>query len=262
MGDAPRPASRPVPVTGEFEALYREAAKIGIADCWTHCGSYCCKTNHPDQKFSLMKCDSAGLVYPWAEYQFLEAQGRLQVGAVETKRQHEFVFDQSRDLRLKFVTTTCDLGGRCSNPEYRPLICKFYPFYPAPGDVVGDVKLSGFVTGSIIDQHWQDLGQPHPCWIVREHGSDVKTQARDAIDVIQAHPYFTLYFGAAAIFVRHVADACRARSLPAPSTDLRTFFRDWEVRYLTGNLVDVPRLRQQFTGLYDALVAKWGPFDL
>ena len=255
------PASRPVPSAAEFEALHRAAGRIGVADCWTHCSSYCCKTNHPDQQFALMKCDSAGLVYPLEEYRFLERRGMLQQGAVETTQHHEFVFDPARNLRLRFVTTICDLGGRCSEPEYRPLICKFYPYYPAP-DMPAGVSLSGLVTGSIIDQYWSDLGAEHPCWIVREQSHVVIPQTRDAIDVVQQHPYFTCYLGAAAIFVRHVADQCRQRGLPSPKSDLRAFFREWEVTYLTGRLVDRPRLQADITAFYDALVKHWGPFDL
>lgn len=259
---SPRVA-RPVPTDDEFEILYREAGRIGVADCWTHCGSYCCKTNHPDQTFALMKCDTAGLVYPLEEYRFLERRQKLQAGAVETARHHEFVFDRARELRLRFVTTICALGGRCSEPAYRPLICKFYPFYPAPDVTVGGTaSLTSFVTGSIIDQHWSDLGAPHPCWIVREQSEVVKPQARSAIDVVQRHPYFTFYLGAAAIFVRHVAESCRTRGLPAPSADLRSFFRQWEVTYLTGGFVTPVRLRAEITTYYDALVRQWGPFEL
>lgn len=244
-----------------FEELYQAAGRIGVAECWTHCGSYCCKTNHPDQQFALMKCDSAGLVYPLAEYRFLERRGALQQGAVESARHHEFVFDPARDLRLRFVTSVCNLGGRCSDPAYRPLICKFYPFYPAPG-LPGATTLGGFVTGSIIDQHWTELGQPHPCWIVREQSAVVTAQTRPAVAMIESHPYLTMYLGAAALFVRHVAARCRERNHPAPSTDLRQFFREWEVTYLTGKFVDVAVLRAELSSLYDALVAKWGPFEL
>lgn len=252
---------RAVPGDFEFDALYREAGRIGVADCWTHCGSYCCKTNHPDQQFALMKCDSAGLVYPLAEYEFLERVGKLQVGAVESARRHEFVFDPVRDLRLRFVTTVCDLGGQCSEPAYRPLICKFYPFYPAPG-TSGAGTLDSFVTGSIIDQHWRELATPHPCWIVREQSDVVLPQTRPAVDLIHRHPYFSFYLGAAALFVRHVADACRRRGMPEPDSDLRKFFREWEVTYLTGRLVDKPRLQAEITAHYDALTKEWGPFDL
>lgn len=255
--------SYPLPTDAEFEALHRAASGIGIADCWTHCASYCCKTNHPDQKFALMKCDTAGLVYPLEEYRFLERRSVLQVGAVETARHHVFVFDPARDLRLRFVTTICSLGGQCSEPAYRPLICKFYPFYPAP-DLSGapDARLGSYVVGSIIDQHWSALNSPHPCWIVREKSDVVKEQTLPAIGLIQDHPYFTFYLGAAAIFVRHVADACREKNMPAPNADLRQFFRDWELTYLTGKLVDKPRLQAELTGFYDSVTARWGAFTL
>jgi hypothetical protein len=256
------PARLGVPTDAQFESLYGAAGKIGVADCWTHCSSYCCKTNHPDQQFALMKCGSAGLVYPLEEFKFLQRRHMLQAGATETARHRQFVFDPARDLRLSFVVTICELGGRCSEPAYRPTICKFYPFYPSPEAIAGDVALANFVTGSVIDQHWSDLSQPHPCWIVREQSDVVLPQTRPALAVIQQHPYFTFYIGAAAIFVRHVSEACRARNLPAPNKDLRQFFREWEVTYLSGRLVDVPRLQAELTRFHDALVEQWGPFEL
>jgi hypothetical protein len=255
-------AIRGLPSDQDFEALHHAAGGIGVADCWTNCASYCCKTNHPDQQFSLMKCGSAGLVYPLAEYQFLERHGRLQAGARETTLHHTFVFNEERDLRLRFVTTICDLGGQCSEPAYRPLICKFYPFYPAPDLTEPAAPLTEFVTGSVIDQHWNELNAPHPCWIVREKHDVVTRQTEPAVALIAQHPYLSFYLGAAAIFVRHVAEGARRAGLPAPDADPRKFFAQWEVMYLSGRLIDKPALRSDLTVYHAALERRLGPFEL
>ena len=243
-----------------WDELHRAANALAFGECWTHCGSYCCKTNHAAQDFKLIKCDSAGMVFPLGEYAFLKSNGFLQTGFEKTTRHHTFSISPERRLEMKFVTAHCDLGGICSNPDWRPLICKFYPLYPVPS--ASGEEIRSYVAGSIIDQYWSDLDIEHPCWLYR-------TKAQMVMDAIKAktqgalkHPYMIFYMGAAEIFVVHVA--ARARALPHSKSfgDARQFFRDWEVSYLMGQLVDQRELKADLAALYDAVAAEHGPFEI
>lgn len=243
-----------------WTALHEKADGIFVADCWKHCGSYCCKTNHAVQDFSLMKCGSAGMVFPLREYEFLKRNGLLQDGFENTARHWEYKIDAERDLTIRFVTAHCDLGGLCSNAKWRPLICKFYPLYPRVAAEGGAVE--SYTFGSIIDQYWDELGIEHPCWLYRNHGDEIDKTIRQTLADVLSHPYLIFYLGAASIFVEHVARLREGRELALDFSDPRQFFRVWEVSYLTGQLIDQDVLRAELVSHYDAIAAHHGPFDL
>jgi hypothetical protein len=249
-----------VPDRGFWVGLHNATNALFVDACWTHCSSYCCKTNHPALNFSLMKCDSAGMVFPREEYRFLESNNLLQEGFASAARHHTFEFDADRHLVLKFVTSVCNLGGICSLPEFRPLICKFYPLYPDPD--AGGRNIEHFVAGSMIDQYWDQLGVEHPCWLLRTKSDQVAEATREAVTPRIQHPYVIFYLKAAAQFARHVASNAARQHLPAPENDPRQFFKNWEISYLTGKLVDVPRLKQELTSIYDQVTLHFGEFDI
>jgi hypothetical protein len=250
-----RPA--PHPTDADWEHIHRFELKFG--ECWTHCGGYCCKTNHEAQNFSLMKCDSAGMVFMPQEYEFLKRHNRLQTGFEETHRRHTFVFDEARGLKIGYDTAVCALGGICSLPEYRPMICKFYPYYPVVEPESGEVDR--LITGSIVDQYWGDLGIEHPCWLHREQGDAVAAAVRATGPALQ-HPYFIFHLGAAALFVEHVSARCRKDQAALLRGDPRQFFRNWEVLYLTGSLVDRDVLARDIRAFYDRVERRFGAFEL
>ncbi|WP_033069321.1 hypothetical protein [Thalassospira australica] len=246
-----------VPTDTDWEQLH--AFKLEFGDCWKNCGSYCCKTNHPQQDFSLMKQESAGMVFMSAEYDFLARHLRLQDGFEETHRRHRFVFNEERNLAIEFDTAVCDLGGICSMFEYRPLICKFYPYYPVMSPVTREIDQ--FITGSLIDQYWEDLNIQHPCWLHRVKGDQVKQAVRAAASAMD-HPYFVFCMGAAAIFVEHVTQRCRADHAELLQGDPRQFFRQWEVLYLTMKMIDKKVLAADINDFYELVERAYGAFEL
>ena len=246
----------PHPTDAAWEDIHRFELKFGA--CWTNCAGYCCKTNHETQKFSLMKCDAAGMVFMPQEYEFLKRHDRLQTGFETTHRHHEFLFDPARGLKVGYDTAVCNLGGICSLPEYRPLICKFYPYYPVVAPESGEVDR--FITGSIIDQYWADLGIEHPCWLHRTQGEAVAAAVRSTGPALH-HPYFMFHMGAAAVFVDHVTARMRQDQADLLKGDARQFFRNWEVLYLTGRLVDREVLAQDLRAFHARVEARFGAFE-
>lgn len=245
------------PDDAAWERLHEFELKFG--NCWEHCGSYCCRTNHPAQSFALMKADSAGMVFMPGEYEFLARHGRLQQGFETTHRHFEFVFDEARGLRLGFDTAVCSLGGLCSLPRYRPMICKFYPYYPVVSPHSGQVEQ--FITGSIIDQYWTELGIEHPCWLHREHGAAVREAVRQTAPALD-HPYFVFHLGAAFLFVEHVTARARGRHPDLFHGDPRQFFSQWEVLYLTGGFFDRETFSAELRDLHAMVERRYGSFVL
>jgi hypothetical protein len=206
-----------------------------------------------------MKCDSAGMVFMPREYEFLKRHHRLQDGFEATHRHHEFVFDSERGLKIGFDTAVCSLGGICSLPEYRPLICKFYPYYPVVTPESGDIDR--LITGSIIDQFWSDLGIEHPCWLHRTQGDAVAKAVKATAPALR-HPYFEFHLGAAALFVDHVSSRCRKEQAAALRGDPRQFFTNWEVFYLLGTFVDRDVLAADIRAFHARVEQRFGAFEL
>ena len=200
------------------------------------------------------------MVFPKKEYEFLKDNAHLQEGFESSAKEHNYVFDEERNLSLSFVTAHCDLGGLCTDAKWRPLICKFYPLYPVISPADGSV--ASYTYGSIIDQYWDALNVEHPCWLFRNHAKDMDEAINDSAASLMQHPYIVFYFGAANIFVNHVTARAKADLLQAPTTDPRKFFRDWELSYLMGQLVDSQQLRTDLTKLYDEIAERVGAFEI
>jgi len=245
------------PSDEEWERLHSFDLKFG--DCWKNCDSYCCKTNHPQQEFSLMKKDSAGMVFMPQEYLFLSRHNRLQDGFNKTHRSHKFVFNETRDLFISFDTAICDLGGICSLASYRPMICKMYPYYPVISPESRSIE--SFITGSLIDQFWDDLGIEHPCWLHRTKSDLVKTAVKGTADTMQ-HPYYVFYMGAAAIFVDHVTKRCNEEHAELLQEDPRMFFKNWEILYLTQQLIDKNILANDINEFHSRVEKQYGLFSI
>jgi hypothetical protein len=250
----------PLPEADFWSALHKSADGLFIGDCWTNCNSYCCKTNHASQDFSLMKCDAAGMVFPAEEFNFLKENGVLQDGHEESSRRHEFCFDEETGRTLKFVTANCDLGGMCSNAKWRPLICKFYPLYPVVKP--GQEKIDSYTFGSIIDQYWDDLGIEHPCWLYRTKSDVIDAGINQKAAPLLQMPYIAFYLTAANIFVKHVSANTEKSAKLSHETDPRKFFRDWEIQYLTGGHVNVEGLKAELRGLYAEIAGYYGEFAI
>ncbi len=250
MTDAiPRPTDR------EWEDIH--SVELSFGACWENCDSYCCKTNHELQNLRLMKKESAGMVFMEGEYAFLERTNRLQEGFAETARHHAFRFDG--DKTLHFVTAVCDLGGMCSNPDWRPLICKFYPYLPHVDPATREID--GFIAGSALDQYWADLGYEHPCWLLREKGDLVQSALRTAQPFLQ-HPYFIFYLGAASLFMDRVQRTLRREHPELLEGDPRVFFAKWELLYLSGALVDRAEFTRELATFHRSVTDRIGEFVL
>ncbi len=199
------------------------------------------------------------MVFMPQEYEFLKKHTRLQVGFEQTHRHHTFTFDEERGLTLGFDTAVCSLGGICSLPEYRPLICKFYPYYPIV--TPEDGAINNFITGSLIDQYWGDLGIEHPCWLHRTQGPAVKIAVQQSAPALD-HPYFIFYMGAAAIFADHITRHCRENHVSAFKADPRKFFRGWEVMYLLGEFINIEELALDLKAFHSQVETRHGAFEI
>jgi hypothetical protein len=248
----------PLPETKFWSDLHGAADGLVVEECWKNCNSYCCKSNHKAQDFSLMKCGSAGMVFPEEEYNFLKENGVLQDGHEETARRHEFCFNEKTGHTLKFVTANCDLGGMCSDAKWRPLICKFYPLYPVV--TPGQEKIENYTFGSMLDQYWDGLGIEHPCWLYRTKSDVINEGINSKAAPILQMPYIAFYLTAANIFVAHVAANTEKTAQLTHETDPRKFFRDWEVKYLTGAHVNVEGLKIELQNLYTQIADYYGDF--
>ncbi len=220
--------------------------ELDFGACWQNCGSYCCNSNSEHLNLSLMKPNSAGMVFMPEEYNYLKKTGRLQDGFEKFLKKHTVKLDS--EVEFEFYTSVCGLGGICSNCDYRPLICKLYPYFPYFN--IPKAQIAGYIEGSAIDQFWDELKIEHPCWLVRTKKNEVLAQIAKTESVL-SHPYVMFYLTAAAEFIRTTSEAIRTHKPELLDRDPKEFFKHWELYYLSGSLVDVPLLKKRFRNFYD-----------
>ena len=76
------------------------------------------------------------------------------------------------------------------------------------------------------------------------------------------HPYFMFHMGAAATFVDHVTARMKQDQAELLKGDPRQFFKNWEVLYLTGRLVERDVLARDLRAFHARVEARFGAFEL
>lgn len=169
-----RPPQSQVPPS--WDALH-QLSFVFEDGCWSTCGGHCCKSDSPDLAFALLGT-GAGMVFFEGEFDFLREKGVLQEGFLERAKLWKFPFGDGQEAR--FWISKCNLGGRCTLPGYRPLLCKVYPYLPRVDLATG--AIGGFIQAAVFDQFWTHLGKQNPCTLVRERPEQTQKAALPALE--------------------------------------------------------------------------------
>ncbi len=225
--------------------------------CWEESDSYCCRTNSPHLSFKFMRHDAAGMIYIHSEWDYCKGLGRIQEGFEEIARKIEFPIRHGRTIRL--VSTYCSLKGLCTFPEYRPLICRFYPFFPRVS--VEQRRITGYVLGSAVDQYWDLLGLEHPCFLRRKQES-LCLEGLHRLEPLLKNPAILFYFKAIEIVADRLRDDFKQKYSQLLSLPPKQFFQRWELIYLTGKAFDKEGLKQDLASLDEKVARLYGDFEL
>jgi hypothetical protein len=241
----------------DWERIHGLSNYVETGDCWRECGSYCCKTNHAEFSFRFIRAGQVLLPLCPAEYDYLKAQGRLPDDSPQAVSRLAVELEPDRSAAVYMVR--CDRGGLCDHPDFRPLICKIYPYYPYPSPE-GDVE--ELVLGSVFDvARWAKDGHL-ACPALQNEEEAVRGKAKQNYARLFEHPHLIFYFrmgwGVMQLMLEHLR-AEHSDILELPLTD---YFKKWEVLYMTGKLTPAPEVVQLGRKEYEKVSRVWGDFDL
>lgn len=241
----------------DWRHIHGLATYVETGDCWRQCGSYCCKTNHDEFTFRFIRPGQVLLPLCPAEYKHLKGQGWLPDDAPQAVSRLAVELEPGRSAAVYMVR--CDRGGLCDHPDYRPLICKIYPYYPLPTPE-GDIE--DLVLGSVFDvARWARDGHL-ACPALRNENEAVREKAAENFRRLFQHPHLIFYFrlgwGVMQIMLVHLQGE-HAGILELPLSD---YFRKWEVLYMTGKLTPQAEVAQLCRREYESVRKIWGDFDL
>lgn len=227
------------------------------SNCWLTCGGgACCKTAIPGAVLRLIPSNGAVLAYMEAEYAHLLARGL--VPAVDGSKARRLSLPLGDGQSLSVITLFCDRLGRCDGVFPKPLHCRLYPFAPVfddSGEVVDTVPLS------VIDLAEKRLSGHTTCTIHRDGDhwlSYWRAQPAERLAPLR-HPYVAFHLAALSILMDSYARALNVHSQLEENT-AEAFWMRWEILYLSGELMDWDRIRQDIRALHDRMTAKHGAF--
>lgn len=226
--------------------------------CWTTCnGGFCCSNNHPDFQFQLIPTHGTTLLYMWSEYQWLDRTGKVPEKHHHGQPPQELSLDFGGPEPLRIVQTPCRLLGQCEGVIDKPLLCKLYPVLPVLDD---EGELEDVIVGSIFDATFDAMGWSTPCTVFGKRATYLKHwQANRALLDGLRHPYIIFHLQAAALFLRNYTAKLIVHK-PLKDRTGADFWKNWELQYLSGRLVDGETLRRDIAICYARLAARYGAF--
>lgn len=241
----------------DWERIHGLSNYVETGDCWRECGSYCCKTNHAEFSFRFIRAGQVLLPLCPAEYDYLKSLGRLPDDSPQAVSRLAVELKPDRSVAVYMVR--CDRGGLCDHPDFRPLICKIYPYYPYPSPE-GDVE--ELVLGSVFDvARWARDGHL-ACPALQNEDEAVREKAKQTYARLFEHPHLIFYFrmgwGVMQLMLEHLRTE-HSDILDLPLTD---YFKKWEVLYMTGKLTPAAEVAQLGRREYVEVSRVWGDFDL
>lgn len=225
---------------------------VEFSDCWKTCNGYCCNHVHDDAGFTFMK-NGSGMVFFNDEYEFLKRINKLQYGFKDKAKVTEFKINN--EFTLKFVQSKCSLGGVCTIPEYRPILCKIYPYSPVIN--LDTKEIEDFITISLPDQAWTALEKPPICTLVKDHSKEVKEQLKPGLSELIKDPYFVFHFKAIELFNTFVKQGIIELRKQVPDLSMKDFTRCWEMYLMKGDSFSVEELREELSKAYFKIKSQW-----
>lgn len=246
------PAYQPI----DWDNIHGLESYVGLKDCWRECDSYCCKTNHPDFSFRFIQSDRVQLPMSPSEYRFLRDRDKLQDtdrGSITT---HSIEFSPEKKATVYMMR--CTLGGRCRYPEFRPLICKVYPYFPVPRPEGGIEKLA---LGSVFDVARSLKDEVKGCPVLARDLPEIREKALARFAILFEHPHLIFYFRIGQTLMDIMKETLLKEHPEIIELPVSEFFRQWEVLYMTKQLFAPDKVAARFAQEYEAVRDIWGDFD-
>jgi hypothetical protein len=219
------------------------------AGCWeSGCAAHCCNYERVGRNFKIIKRINEVPLFP-GEYLYLKQNGKLQPGSM-IKTIH---FSLKNGVRIPVVLNWCPHNGRCPEHDYRPVMCRMYPYFPLV-DLTGRVKA---LERSIpYDLFWERLGETLPC-AIRSLSLDSINSFLQIVVYLCMDPHNIFYLMAAHIYKQQIEKGIRKSGLLKSPHSPDGFFANWEKLLLTNRLFDPDSTLNELTDLWVRLRKKY-----
>ncbi|MCO4795017.1 MAG: hypothetical protein KC493_14975 [Bacteriovoracaceae bacterium] len=219
---------------------------VDVPDCWTTCDSACCKQDFNQLPFAFFP-KGASMIFTQREFEWLEQSGKLQEGFKKYSSKYSWTLDNGQDF--SYYTSVCKLEGVCSLPNFRPLLCKFFPWFPKVDIKNGSVV--GLEKGTLFELFWPHLGAKSPCTIFNENDPTLKAKAISAYEDLAKTPYFLFHFKLVEIVMKAIDISISSAFKSKDPND--SIIQDWEKSYLQGSNIDWKKCRSEISAIYDEI---------
>jgi hypothetical protein len=241
----------------DWDRIHGLSTYVETGDCWRECGSYCCKTNHAEFSFRFIRPGQVLLPLCPAEYNYLKEKGLLPDESPQAVSRLAVEFEPGRSAAVYMVR--CDRGGLCDHPEFRPLICKIYPYYPYP---TPEGEIEDLVLGSVFDvARWARDGHM-ACPALRNEDNAVREKAKQNYARLFEHPHLIFYFRVGWGVMQLMLERLRSEHGEILDLQLSEYFKKWEVLYMTGKLTPASEVAALCRREYESVRSVWGEFNL
>jgi hypothetical protein len=216
------------------------------------------KTGRPQQiawrdkvgkNFKLIKKVNEIPLFP-GEYHFLRTQNRFQAGS-ETKI---LSFSLTNGVEVPIALNNCPLRGICSNHADRPVMCRFYPYFP---ELDSTGRVAAFERSIPYDWFWEDLGETMPCRISSLSIKSINSVLRIS-KLLVADPNNLFYMRLAHMYKRHIYEHLHAMDLVTSCPSADAFFAQWEKLLISYKLFHRERLLSLVTDLWEECERQYG----
>lgn len=228
--------------------------------CWKTCSGFCCSNGHPDFNFRLMPMKSGTtILYMGPEYRWMRKNGKVLKDHSGREIAAQRTFDFGGPKPLSFFHATCNLLGQCDGVVDKPFLCKIYPFFPI---LSLDGILEDIYPSSIFELTFELKKTPTPCTVSSKTKAYLdEWQKKQATLESLKHPTIIFYLRSAKHFMDNYSKQFQTNAKLATLSG-KAFWEAWEMEYLSGKLIGAPELKEVILRDYNAIVERYGQFEI
>ena len=220
-------------------------------NCWeSGCGGHCCNLNSEEFDFRFMPKLGVNIIYLKGEYEFLQ-----DFGVLPPEKVKKFSFDFNGPQALEFYYHNCTHLGLCKGKMTKPLSCRMYPYVPS---YKSDRQLAGLTEASVIDMTMMVRGDKYLCNISRADRYRAYYESTEIKDVL-CKPGLMLNFMALKLFYDSYQFELK-QNTELMRLEGRQFWKNWEMAYFMGKLVNKRELKDKLLAYYQELIGVYGEF--
>jgi len=221
-----------------YNGIYEE-------DCWkSGCSSHCCNYDIVGKNFKILKKVNEVPLFP-GEYHYLKNNNKFQEGSTIKI----LSFTLNNNVRIPVVLNWCPLNGNCSDHGYRPVMCRFYPFFPVI-DYKG--KVLSLERSIPYDLFWEDIDENMPCSITSLSINSINSFLGLTANLCR-DPNNIFYLIMAGIYKKSIYEQMHENKLLNNINNAADFFKQWEKLIISNKLFDVKKTVYKLTELWDNL---------